>query len=68
MPEADLAQTIRQRRRDLSLTQEDLARLSGTSTRFVREVETGKPTVRLDKLEAVLGALGLRLEVVKRTR
>lgn len=52
------------RRRALGLRQEDLADLGGVSHRFVQSLEAGKPTVRLDKLEAVLHALGLRLEVV----
>lgn len=56
-----LAQQIRHRRKSLLLTQEDVAELSGCSTRFVRYLEAGKPTVRLDKLLAVLDTLGLEL-------
>lgn len=52
------------RRRALGLRQEDLADLAGVSHRFVQSIEAGKPTIRLDKLTAVLHALGLHLEVV----
>lgn len=56
-----LAQQMRARRKSLRLTQQDVADLAGCSARFVRALESGKPTVRLDKLVAVLEALGLEL-------
>jgi HTH-type transcriptional regulator / antitoxin HipB len=56
-----LAADVRARRRDLGLGQEELADLSGTSARWIRDVEHGRATVRLDKLAAVLDALGLEL-------
>ncbi len=56
-----LAHDVRQRRKELGLTQVDAAELAGVSERFVRLVESGKVSVRLDKLEALLGALGLEL-------
>ena len=58
------AETVTTRRKALGLRQEDLADLAGVSHRFVQSVEAGKTSVRLDKLEAVLHALGLRLEAV----
>lgn len=61
-----IATQVRARRRALALTQQDLADLAGVSERFVRFVEQGKPSVRLDTLSAVLGALGLELDVVAR--
>ncbi len=60
MPE-DLAATIRARRRELGLGQRDLADLAGVSERFVRAVEAGKESVQLDRLRALLDALGLEL-------
>lgn len=54
------------RRKELGLRQEDLALLAGVSERFVRQLEAGKPTVRLDTLTAVLDALGLELALVRR--
>lgn len=55
------AERLVARRKELRLRQRDLAALAGVSERFVRELESGKPTVRLDALEAVLEALGLEL-------
>lgn len=54
---------VEQRRRELRLTQADAAALAGVSERFLREVEAGKRSVRLDKLEQLLDALGLELTV-----
>lgn len=56
-----LAVDVRQRRRELGLSQVDAAELAGVSERFVRLVESGKESVRLDKLTALLDALGLEL-------
>lgn len=64
---APLARVVRARREQLGLRQEELAALAGCSTRFVHAVEHAKASVQLDKLLAVLGALGLRL-VVRRGR
>lgn len=49
------------RRKELGLRQIDLAELAGVSERFVRLLASGKSTVRLDKVQAVLAVLGLRL-------
>lgn len=57
----DLAAVVTERRRTLGLTQLDAADMAGVSERFVRDVEAGKRSVRLDKAEALLAALGLRL-------
>ena len=61
-----LASDVRDRRRQLGLRQQDLADLAGASERFVRELESGKPTVRLDKVTAVLDVLGLELRAEPR--
>jgi y4mF family transcriptional regulator len=67
---ADLgvAHTVRERRRRLRLTQEDLAALSGVATRTIGAIEQGKSTIRLDVLVAVLEALGLQLRAEPVTR
>ena len=57
----DLAVVVQARRRALGLTQVEVAELADVSARFVMELEQGKPTVRLDKLTAVLDAMGLTL-------
>ena len=58
-----LAAAVRRRRQELGLHQVDLAELAQCSTRFVHTIEAGKPTVRLDKLLAVLHVLGLHLQL-----
>jgi y4mF family transcriptional regulator len=61
---ARIAAAVRDRRRALELTQQDVADLAGVSERFVRFVEQGKPSVRVDSLAALLDALGLALNAV----
>jgi HTH-type transcriptional regulator/antitoxin HipB len=58
-----LAGHVRERRVQLRLRQEELADLAGVSERFVYSLENGKQTVQLDKVLAVLNALGLHLEI-----
>jgi HTH-type transcriptional regulator/antitoxin HipB len=60
---AHIGRSIRARRRELALTQEDLASLAGVSPRFLGELERGKPTVRLSALLSVSQALGLTVTV-----
>ncbi len=59
----DLGAAVRRRRREAGLTQERLAALAGVGTRFVSELERGKPTVQLGKTLDVLESLGLELRV-----
>lgn len=49
-----LTETIKRLRKQYGLTQEQLALKSGVGLNFVRELEQGKPTVRLDKVNQVL--------------
>ncbi|HXL96461.1 MAG TPA: helix-turn-helix domain-containing protein [Streptosporangiaceae bacterium] len=58
---ASWGREIRRRRLELGLRQDELAALAGVSPRFVHTAEQSKPTVRLDKMLAVLGQLGLDL-------
>ena len=53
-----LATFVKQRRRLLRLSQPDLAVKAGVGLRFVRELEQGKSTLRLDKVNAVLQLFG----------
>lgn len=57
------AAEVRDRRRELDLTQQQVADLAGVSVRFVHTVEAGKPSLRLDRLLQVLEALGLGLRL-----
>lgn len=49
-----LANEIKAKRKELGLTQETLALYAGVSPKFIVELESGKETVRLDKVLAVL--------------
>ena len=60
-----IATALKELRAKAGLTQEELARRSGVGLRFVREVEQGKPTVRVDKVNQVLALFGYHLEAVK---
>ena len=62
----EIAEIVRARRRDLRLTQTEAADLAGCSPRFVRAVESGKPTLRIDKLLDLLDVLGLELTIAPR--
>lgn len=58
-----MGRALRTRRRDLGLTQKELARLAGCGVVFLYDLEQGKPTVQLDKLLSVLEVLGARLRL-----
>ncbi|MBO4900355.1 MAG: helix-turn-helix transcriptional regulator [Lachnospiraceae bacterium] len=50
---------IKTERKKAGLTQEDFALRSGLGLRFVRELEQGKETVRLDKVNQALAMFGM---------
>ncbi len=54
-----LSEFIKQNRKLLGLTQEEFALRSGLGLRFVRELEQGKETVRLDKVNQALAMFGM---------
>ena len=58
-----LSAGVRARRKALGLSQLDLARLAGCGPVFVYAVETGKSSLRLDKLVDLLHVLGMEIAV-----
>ena len=48
-------------RKKYNLTQIDLSEKSGVGLRFIRELEQGKQTLRLDKVNQVLNLFGLEI-------
>ena len=60
-----IGQKVKELRKQVGLTQEELAIRSGVGLRFVRELEQGKQTVRADKVDQVLTLFGYHLEPVK---
>lgn len=63
MTTEEIGTVVRQARLAQGLRQDQLAAAAGVGLRFLVELEGGKPTVRLDKVLAVLSALGCRLDV-----
>ena len=59
-----IASFVKQRRKQLRLTQPELAMRAGVGLRFVRELEQGKSTLRLDKVNQVLALFGAEVGVV----
>lgn len=53
-----IAVFIKQKRKEAGLTQEEFAIRSGLGLRFVRELEQGKETVRMDKVNQALAMFG----------
>ena len=58
-----LGNVLRAARKQLGLTQADLALAAGVGVRFVVELEAGKPTVRLEQVLRVIDALGGELQL-----
>ena len=56
-----LATFVKAKRKQFGLTQEELSRKSGVGLRFVRELEQGKETLRMDKVNQVLSLFGAAL-------
>lgn len=54
-----IGEYIKQERKKAGLTQEEFAMRSGLGIRFVRELEQGKETVRLDKVNQALAMFGM---------
>jgi y4mF family transcriptional regulator len=55
---------LKEKRKQLNLTQSDLAEKAGVGLRFVREMEQGKTTLRMDKVNQVLKLFGAELGVI----
>lgn len=63
-----LSTFIKSKRKAAGLTQLDLAEKSGVGLRFIREMEQGKTTLRMDKVNQVLRLFGFELGAVAMDR
>lgn len=61
----NLSSFIRFQRKKLGITQEELATKAGVGIRFIRELEQGKASLQLDKVEQVLHLFGFQLSPSK---
>lgn len=59
----EIGAAVRARRRELKVTQKDLAMTCGTGLRFIIDLEKGKETCQIGKVLQVLQALGLKLQI-----
>lgn len=60
-----LSEHIKEKRKKHGLSQVELAERSGVGLRFVRDMEQGKQTLRMDKVNQVLALFGEGLAPVK---
>lgn len=63
-----LSSFVRAERKANRLTQTDLAQMAGVGRRFVAELEAGKVSLQLEKVNDVLRVFGRQLGVVAETR
>ncbi len=59
----DIGNLVKKTRKKQNFTQIELAQLSNVGTRFLSDLENGKPTCEIEKVLKVLSNLGIKLEV-----
>ena len=64
MEQTTLSKYVKAMRRQYNLTQMELSEKSGAGLRFVRELEQGKQTLRLDKVNQILNLFGAEVGAV----
>ena len=64
MEQTILSKYVKAMRRQYNLTQMELSEKSGVGLRFVRELEQGKQTLRLDKVNQILNLFGAEVGAV----
>ena len=60
----DLASFVKERRKDVNLTQEEFAEKTGVALTVLRKIEQGKTNLNLDKVNLVLSMFGHELAPV----
>lgn len=60
-----LSDFVKQRRKEVNLTQEEFAERAGVALTVVRKIEQGKTNMNLDKVNLVLGMFGHELAPVE---
>lgn len=61
----ELIEFVKNKRSDLGLTQEEVAKRAGVGLRFVRDLEQGKETVQINKVNQILVLFGYKVGPVK---
>jgi len=68
MTENRLSLQVKALRKQYGLTQEELSYKSGVGLRFIRDLEQGKNSLRMDKVNTVLAMFGKELGIVDQQR
>ena len=68
MTENRLSLQVKALRKQYGLTQEELSYKSGVGLRFIRDLEQGKNSLRMDKVNTVLAMFGKELGMVDQQR
>jgi len=68
MTENKLSLQVKALRKQYGLTQEELSYKSGVGLRFIRDLEQGKNSLRMDKVNTVLAMFGKELGMVDQQR
>lgn len=63
-----LNEFVRLKRRSLKMTQKEMSEKSGVGIRFIRELERGKQTLKMDKVNQVLDLFGFELGPIESTK
>lgn len=61
----ELIDFVKTRRNQLELTQKELAERAGVGLRFIRDLEQGKESLQLDKVNQVLALFGHKMAPIK---
>lgn len=61
----DVGEFVKQKRKEVKLTQVELAKSAGVGLRFIRELEAGKETLRCDRVNQVLALFGAHLGAIE---
>lgn len=68
MDNIPLNEYVKTKRKALGLSQEEFAQKAGVGIRFLRELEQGKETLKMDKVNQVLKLFGMQLGAVPMDR
>lgn len=63
-----LANFVKEKRKSVKLTQPELAEKAGVGLRFIRELEQGKESLRLDKVNQVLQLFGYQVGAIPKAK
>jgi y4mF family transcriptional regulator len=63
-----LSTFLKSKRKSLGMTQADLSQKAGVGLRLVREIEQGKTSMRMDKVNQILDLFGSELSVATKQK